>query len=189
MLPKANLRRERRAPPAAGGAETVAMLPADPPANPRVAGIDPALSRRLADLLDRAFPVRGTSARFGLDPLIGLIPGVGDAISAGLGSIIVMQAIRMNAPRPLILRMAGNLAVNAVVGAIPVLGDIFSFLFRSNLRNYALLRAWQSGEKSYPQGIPPHWLAAGCMGLIAAAAGICVLIIWIVSALWKALSG
>jgi hypothetical protein len=189
MVFTANPRKERPAPPSPGGAEAVAMLPADAPANIRTAGIDPWLSRRLADLLDRAFPVRGSSARFGLDPLIGLIPGIGDAISAGLGSIIVMQAVRLNAPRPLVLRMTANLAVNAVVGAIPVLGDIFSFLFRSNLRNYALLRAWHSGEKSYPQHIPPYWLAAGCMGLIVAAAAVGALLIWVVSALWKALSG
>jgi hypothetical protein len=188
MLPTAYPLKEPRSTPAARGPETVAVLPEKSPAGRPAAGNGPLLSRRLADLLDRAFPVRGSTARFGLDPLIGLIPGIGDAVSAGLGSIIVMQALRMNAPRPLLLRMTGNLALNAVVGAIPVLGDIFSFLFRSNLRNYALLRAWHSGEKSYPQNIPPHWLAAGCMGLIAAAAGICALIIWVVSALWKALS-
>jgi hypothetical protein len=147
------------------------------------------LSHNIAHVLDRLFRIPGSSARFGLDPIVGLIPGVGDALGAALGSFILLEAMRLNAPRPLVLRMAGNVTVNALLGAIPIVGDIFSFLFQSNARNYALLRAWQSGEKSYPPAISGKWLAAGCVGLAVIAAGLCALAVWIISALWKWLVG
>lgn len=143
------------------------------------------LSGKIANLLDRAFPVRGSGARFGLDPLLGLIPGFGDALAAGLGSIIVLEAMRLNAPRPLVLRMAGNLALNALVGSIPLVGDIFSFVYKSNMRNYALLKGWQTGEKTYAAKMSRAWLVWGCIGLMAVAAGICFLLFWATSGLWK----
>ena len=94
----------------------------------------------LARILDDVFHIPGTKIRFGLDPLIGLIPGIGDAISATLSSYLIWRAHKLGASRLTLLRMAGNLAVDTVLGAIPVFGDIFDVQFRANRRNLDLLR-------------------------------------------------
>ena len=77
--------------------------------------------------------------RFGLDPLIGLIPGVGDAVGAVLAGWILVAAIRLGASRATLVRIAGNIALDAGLGAVPILGDIFDFAWKANLRNVALL--------------------------------------------------
>lgn len=94
----------------------------------------------LASLMDSAIVVPGTSIRFGADALIGLIPGIGDAITAGVSCLIILEARRMGAPRHVVVRMIGNVALDGLVGAIPVVGDIFDVAFRANLRNMRLLR-------------------------------------------------
>ncbi len=95
--------------------------------------------RRSAHWLDAGFRIPGTSFRFGLDPLLGLIPGGGDAIGAVLGGAILTAAVRAGVSRFTLARMAGNLALDAIVGAIPLLGDLFDAAFKANLRNVALL--------------------------------------------------
>ncbi|MBC7767826.1 MAG: DUF4112 domain-containing protein [Phycisphaerales bacterium] len=94
---------------------------------------------RLADLLDTRFVIPGTNWRFGLDSIIGLVPGIGDLITTGLGAYIIYRARELGAPLLLIARMVGNLAVDGVVGAIPLVGDVFDFAFRSNAKNVRLL--------------------------------------------------
>ena len=120
----------------------------------------------------------------GLDPLIGLIPGVGDAVASAIGSFILLEALRAGAPRLLVIRMSGNLLLNAVVGAIPVAGDLFSVWFRSNAKNYALLRSWQTGESKIPGGSHGRWVGTGCLFLTLLMGGICALAYWLFSALW-----
>ena len=100
----------------------------------RLARID-ALSR----LLDTAFIVPGTNIRFGLDALIGLVPGIGDAITTAMSLYIVSEARALGAPRLLIARMLANVALDGFVGAIPLVGDAFDVAFRANRRNMALL--------------------------------------------------
>src|SRR5580765_501659 len=100
----------------------------------RIARID-----ALARLLDTAFVIPGTNIRFGLDALIGLVPGIGDAITTVMSLYIVNEARALGAPRLLIARMLGNVALDGLVGAIPVLGDAFDVAFRANRRNMALL--------------------------------------------------
>ena len=95
--------------------------------------------RRFAELLDDGIPVPLTSFRIGLDPLLGLIPGIGDAAGALLGGWILIEAARIGASRATLLRIAGNIALDATIGAIPVVGDLFDFAWKSNLRNVALL--------------------------------------------------
>jgi len=102
----------------------------------RVARID-----ALATLLDTAFVIPGTGIRFGLDALIGLVPGIGDAITTLLSLYIVHEARALGAPRLLIGRMLSNVALDGLVGAVPVAGDIFDVALRANRRNIALLRA------------------------------------------------
>lgn len=95
--------------------------------------------RSLARLLDSAIRIPGTNIRFGLDALIGLIPGVGDVSGAAMAGYIVLTAARLGVPKAVIGRMVLNLGVDTVVGAIPLLGDLFDVGFRANLRNSVLL--------------------------------------------------
>lgn len=95
--------------------------------------------RRLAWWLDDAFPIPGTRQRVGFDPLIGLIPGVGDTIGALLSTIIIVAAARRGASAWTVTRMLGNVAVETVLGALPIVGDVFDAVFKANQRNLALL--------------------------------------------------
>jgi hypothetical protein len=94
----------------------------------------------LANLLDTAFFIPGTNIRFGLDGIIGLVPGIGDAITTVMSLYIVREARELGAPRHLIARMLMNVALDGVVGAVPLFGDVFDVMWRANRRNMALLR-------------------------------------------------
>jgi hypothetical protein len=96
----------------------------------------------LASLLDSALVIPGINVRFGLDAIVGFIPGIGDAITAVLSLFIVHEAHQLGAPFHLIVRMLANIAVDGVVGSVPVVGDAFDVLWRSNRRNVRLLRGW-----------------------------------------------
>lgn len=95
---------------------------------------------RFAHLLDEAFRVPGTRWRVVLDGLVGLVPGIGDAITALAALYPLIEAWRLGAPTHLLLRMAGNLGVDSLVGSVPILGDLFDLRFKSNRRNVELLR-------------------------------------------------
>lgn len=96
---------------------------------------------RLAYLLDDSIPIPGTGRRVGLDAVIGLVPGVGDAAGAVLSGYIVLEAARIGAPFPVLARMVLNVGVEALVGAVPFLGDLFDAAWKANDRNVRLLRA------------------------------------------------
>lgn len=95
---------------------------------------------RLSQLLDNAFAIPGTRFRIGLDGIIGLIPGIGDAAGAVLSIYVILQAARLGLPVSTLLRMLGNVAIETVVGAVPIVGDIFDIVWKANIRNMALLR-------------------------------------------------
>lgn len=95
--------------------------------------------RRLARLLDSALRIPGTNVRFGLDAVIGLVPGLGDAAGAALAAYLVLLAARLGAPQAVVLRMLLNVTVDAVAGAVPVLGDLFDVGWKANTRNIELL--------------------------------------------------
>ena len=95
----------------------------------------------LATLLDTAFVLPGTNIRFGFDAMIGLIPGIGDAITTLMSLYIVREARELGAPRHLVARMLVNVALDGVIGAVPLLGDAFDVMWRANRRNMALLRS------------------------------------------------
>jgi hypothetical protein len=95
---------------------------------------------RLARLLDTAVVVPGTNIRFGADAIIGLVPGIGDTITTALSAWIVYEAHKLGVPRRLLGRMIANVALDGVVGAVPVAGDVFDVMWRANKRNMRLLR-------------------------------------------------
>ena len=97
-------------------------------------------SRLLAWVLDDLIPIPGTKFRVGLDPIIGLIPGIGDTSTTAFASVILIRALRAGVPRIVLARMAANLLLNSLIGVIPGVGDVFSAWFKSNRRNYDLLQ-------------------------------------------------
>lgn len=94
----------------------------------------------LADLMDSRFRVPGTGIRFGLDALIGLIPGIGDGLVTLPAFYILARAHRLGAPKTLLVRMAANVGIDFLIGAIPLIGDLLDVGYRANRRNVALLR-------------------------------------------------
>lgn len=95
--------------------------------------------RTVARVMDTAIGVPGTRFRIGLDPLIGLVPGVGDTVGAAVSAWTIVEAARLGAPKPLLLRMAANVGVEMLVGTIPLLGDLFDAGWKANTRNLRLL--------------------------------------------------
>jgi hypothetical protein len=96
-------------------------------------------ARTLTRLLDTAVRVPGTGFRFGLDPVLGLVPVLGDVAGAALSGYVVILASRLGAPTTVIVRMLGNVLIDTVGGTIPVIGDLFDAGWKSNSRNLALL--------------------------------------------------
>lgn len=95
--------------------------------------------RRISRLLDNAIPIPGTKIRFGLDPILGLLPGGGDTVTGGLSAYIVVEAARMGLPREVLWKMVGNILIDSFAGTIPVLGDLFDVGWKSNVKNIELL--------------------------------------------------
>lgn len=110
------------------------------------AGLDPSGARRLrrldrlARLLDESIRIPALRYRIGYDALIGLLPGIGDAAGLLIGTYVVIEAARFRVPRSTLLRMVANVAIEAAVGTIPLIGDVFDATYKSNLRNVRLLR-------------------------------------------------
>lgn len=105
----------------------------------RRAGIEP-LFKWLALVMDEFIRVPGTKFKFGLDPLLGLLPGLGDTGSALVSAFALIQAARLGVPKILLARMSLNILINELVGIVPVVGDAFSFWFKSNARNYQIIK-------------------------------------------------
>lgn len=135
--------------------------PAPPAPPPRALplGIDLPMGRTPAEvrrrmeamekLLERSFVVPGTKLPVGLDSVVGLIPVIGDAIAAALGAYLLWEAKNLGLPKWKLWRMAGNIAFDAAVGAVPVAGDLFDFAFRSNSRNLKLVK--RHLDKHHPE--------------------------------------
>jgi hypothetical protein len=98
--------------------------------------------RRLAWILDDLIRIPGTRRRFGLDPLIGLIPVGGDVASGAVATYIIVVASRLGAPPSVLLRMAGNVMLDTIFGSVPVAGDLFDAAWKANRRNAALLQRY-----------------------------------------------
>lgn len=107
-------------------------------------GNHPAAVRRrvelLERLLERSFTIPGTRVPVGLDGIVGLVPGVGDVVTATMGAYIVWEGRNLGLSRWQLWRMGGNLAIDTAIGAVPFVGDAFDLVFRSHSRNLAILR-------------------------------------------------
>ena len=116
-------------------------------------GTGPAAIRRriemMEQVLERSFVVPGINRPIGLDSIIGLVPVLGDIVTAGMGAYIVWEARNLGLPKWKIWRMAGNVAFDSAVGAVPVLGDAFDFVFRSNTRNLRIIK--KHLDKHHPE--------------------------------------
>ncbi|HEY7685684.1 MAG TPA: DUF4112 domain-containing protein [Gemmatimonadales bacterium] len=97
--------------------------------------------RNLARVYDAGIRIPGTRFEFGLDPLVGLVPGLGDAVGAGLATYIVFEAARSGVPWSVLVRMLLNVGIDALIGAFPVVGDLFDAAWKANLKNVDLLDA------------------------------------------------
>src|SRR5438270_6591615 len=106
------------------------------------------LFRWVALVMDELIAFPRTKFRFGLDPIIGLVPGIGDTASAVISALVLIQAARCGLPKILLARMSLNILINEIVGIVPGFGDAFSFWFKSNKRNYELLLAHSSAPKA-----------------------------------------
>lgn len=136
-------------------------------------------ARVLARLLDRSLRIPGTSLRFGLDPLLGLLPVGGDVL-AGLGSGYILYVAWLNgAPGKLIGRMLVNVLVDTLLGSVPVVGDLFDAGWQANARNVAMLEEWLGEE-----GSQHHHSPAILVGVIAA---LVLLVAGVVAVIWVAL--
>jgi len=142
-----------------------------------------AIADVLAKVLDTTVKIPGTSISIGLDPLLGLIPGIGDALANLIGTIILVLAARVRVPRIVLARMSLNLLINGTIGAIPIAGDLFSVWFQSNMRNAVLLRA---AAMKPDRETRPDWLYVG--GIVGGTVALMLLaiafVVWVVAQLW-----
>lgn len=97
---------------------------------------------RLVELTELRYRVPGTDFRFGLDAVIGLVPGIGDFLGMLLGLAVVLEGVRQGIPRPVLLRMLFNIWLDGAVGSIPLIGDVWDFWFKANRRNLRLLQKY-----------------------------------------------
>jgi hypothetical protein len=136
------------------------------------------IAKFLAELLDQRFTIPGTSIRIGLDPIIGLIPGIGDTLANLAGSAILVIGAQLHLPKIVLLRMGWNIAVNTLIGAIPVVGDVFSIWFRSNVKNAQLLERYATRQSR--SAAPGDWafVVVLVIGLILLLVGMLAAITW-----------
>jgi hypothetical protein len=138
---------------------------------------------RMTHALDELVAVPGTPIRVGLDPIIGLIPVVGDTVSGIVGAWVIAEAARFGVPRIVLGRMAVNLAIDLLVGAIPLLGDVFDVVFRSNSRNLALFRRHALDPQASTRSDQTFFL-----GLVLLLVGLAWLLFTALGAIWQFLT-
>lgn len=123
---------------------------------------------RLSHVLDGVFRIPGTGWRFGLDSILGLVPGVGDVLTSAASFYILAAGVRYRVPKITLLRMALNIAVDYIVGLVPILGDAFDFVWKSNERNIALMRkrATVTSPEEARKGRKSDWIFVGLVILV-----------------------
>lgn len=132
--------------------------------------------RRLAEELDRRWRLPGTPIRFGWDAVLGLVPGIGDAIPLLLGATIPLVAVRCGVPLPVVARMVANLGVDAFLGAVPVIGDLFDIAWKAHRRNLRLLEAALANPRRAARRSAAWW-ALGLAAVLVVIVGLAALIV------------
>ena len=144
-----------------------------------------------ARLLDSQFRIPGTTIRFGVDPILSLIPGLGDLTSPVFTVLLLARAIGRGVPKIVMMRMAMNAAIDALLGAVPVLGNIGDIFWRANTRNLTLLERY--GRHVGPPRAPStgdYAFVFGIIALLAAAIVVPVIVaIWLIQMLAQRLAG
>ena len=143
---------------------------------------------RLAHLLDSKFRLPILGIRFGFDPILGLIPGLGDALGLAVSGYIVLEAARMGAPGPLLARMIANGALDALTGSVPVAGSMVDFVLRANRRNVDLLARWLEAPHAVERHSRRFFWIAGVTVLVVTLAAL-ALGIWLVLWILRRLAG
>lgn len=134
--------------------------------------------RRLAWWLDRSFGF-GSRGRFGVDPLLGLLPGIGDWVGAALSLYIVYEAMRLGLSWPVLGRMVANIAIESLVGTMPVVGDAFDFYWQANVRNLRLVEQHHRAElEGRPLRSVPLFIGTLVLFLVALLAATLALAAW-----------
>jgi hypothetical protein len=149
---------------------------------------DPRLRRldALGRLLDDSIRIPGTRRRIGVDAVIGLVPGLGDGAGAVLSTYIIVEAARFGVPRATLLRMAGNVAAEAILGVVPVMGDLFDAAWKANLRNLRLLHAHLE-QPERARRATRRWAWGIVLGLVVLLAGTAAFAVWLGAAVLRML--
>lgn len=143
--------------------------------------------RAVSDLWDRAFGIPGTKWRVGLESLVGLLPVGGDVVGLGISIYILWQVVQFNLPKTILLRMVFNIAIDALVGAVPILGDFFDMGWKANTKNVTLLEAHlRAPTQSRSADQRFLWLLFG--GLVIALIALSVIAVVVLAFVVKALS-
>jgi hypothetical protein len=140
--------------------------------------------QRVTHLLDELVPIPGTNQRVGLDPVIGLIPIVGDVTAAAVGAWVILEAARFGVPRWALARMVVNLAVDLAVGLIPIIGDLLDIVSRSNSANLAIFRRHALDPDASSAG---HQAFFG--GLVLVLVGVIWLTVWLAARFVELVAG
>ncbi|HXT54556.1 MAG TPA: DUF4112 domain-containing protein, partial [Candidatus Eisenbacteria bacterium] len=127
------------------------------------------------------------SIRIGLDPIVSLIPGVGDLLANLTGSVILVIAAQLGVPKIVLTRMGINIAINTLLGAVPFFGDVISIWYRSNVKNVELLERYVGKESKRADSKDWLFVIALIVGLLLLLGGIVVFGIWVLKQIWQAL--
>lgn len=138
----------------------------------------------LAWLLDNSIPIPGTGRRIGLDAVVGLIPGLGDVLSGGLGLVVVLRGMQLGVPGIVLARMLANVAIDFAIGSIPIIGDAFDLWFKANARNMRLIRGYTAAPQQATAGAWAFFAV-----LLAAFLLLVIGAVWVLSRLMGAIVG
>ena len=122
-----------------------------------------------ANLLDSRFTIPGTRIRFGIDPLLSLVPGIGDVATPAFTVLLLVQGVRQGVPKVVLMRMLGNALIDALVGVVPIAGDVGDLFWRANQKNMGLLERHRHPAVRPTRGDYVFvWVAAVILGLMVA---------------------
>ncbi len=143
-------------------------------------------SRKFAELLDSRFTIPGTKIKVGLDPILGLVTGIGDLAGASLSVYFMFYATRLGAKSSVLLRMFMNIMADLIIGSIPILGDLFDVAWKANIRNAKLLEDLEKEpEKLEKESTVFMWVLFTALVLILI--GVIIAIGWAVAEIWDSL--